>query len=216
MARTSKKADLEADPGFEELRDAKETLLEEVSRSGRKGGGKLSRSETVTVRLDPKLNYLCELAARAQRRTKSSFIEWAIDNALRHVEIPGPKYSEGAGKSIFEMQSLLWDVDEPDRIVSLADNAPSLLTHEEQAIWKVIRANGFFWHGKYGDDGKWYWSYKNPAYSNIAEYWSDILKVAMGEMSPRELPTVKDRVPTTPKPVLDEDFGPDLDGEIPF
>ena len=33
------------------------------------GGGKLSRSETVTVRLDPKLRYLAELAARIHRRT---------------------------------------------------------------------------------------------------------------------------------------------------
>ena len=36
------------------------------------GGGKLSRSETVTVRLDPKLRYLAELAARIHRRTLSS------------------------------------------------------------------------------------------------------------------------------------------------
>lgn len=43
---------------------------------------KLNRSETVTVRFDPRLNYLCDLAARAQRRTKSSFIEWAVAQAI--------------------------------------------------------------------------------------------------------------------------------------
>jgi hypothetical protein len=63
--------------------------MEEGKARRRPGGGKLSRSETVTVRLDPKLNYLCDLAARGQRRTKSSFIEWAIDNALKYVTIPG-------------------------------------------------------------------------------------------------------------------------------
>ncbi len=46
-------------------------------------GGKLSRTETVTVRLDPRLNYLCELAGRAQRRTKSGFIEWAVQRAIK-------------------------------------------------------------------------------------------------------------------------------------
>ena len=43
----------------------------ESKRKG--GGGKLARSETVTVRLDPKLRYLAELAARIQRRSVSSF-----------------------------------------------------------------------------------------------------------------------------------------------
>ena len=42
-----------------------------------RGGSKLNRTETVTIRLDPKLRYLTELAARKQRRTVSSFIEWA-------------------------------------------------------------------------------------------------------------------------------------------
>jgi hypothetical protein len=51
------------------------------------GGGKLSRSETVTVRLDPKLRYLAELAARLHRRTLSSYIEWAIKR-LRLIPKP--------------------------------------------------------------------------------------------------------------------------------
>src|SRR4051794_21564371 len=59
-----------------------------IAPSSNRGGAKLNRSETVTVRLDPKLNYLCELAARAQRRTKSSFIEWAVADSLRNVILP--------------------------------------------------------------------------------------------------------------------------------
>ena len=51
-------------------------MTEQEMRKG--GGGKLSRSETVTVRLDPKLRYLAELAARLHRRTLSSYVEWAI------------------------------------------------------------------------------------------------------------------------------------------
>ena len=41
------------------------------------------KSEVVTVRLDPKLKYVAELAARRQRRTLSSYIEWAIEDSLR-------------------------------------------------------------------------------------------------------------------------------------
>jgi hypothetical protein len=40
------------------------------------------RSETVTVRLDHKLHFLCGIAARAQGRTRSGFIEWAVRRTL--------------------------------------------------------------------------------------------------------------------------------------
>ena len=53
----------------------------------RKGGSKLARSETVTVRLDPKLRYLAELAARKQRRSLSSYIEWAVEDSLSRVPL---------------------------------------------------------------------------------------------------------------------------------
>ena len=59
--------------------------MAEEKRKG--GGGKLARSETVTVRLDPKLRYLAELAARKQRRTVSSFIEWAVEQSFSGVNL---------------------------------------------------------------------------------------------------------------------------------
>lgn len=54
-------------------------------RQSAKVGSKLNRSETVTIRLDPRLNYLTDLAARCQRRTKSSFIEWVIKETLKDL-----------------------------------------------------------------------------------------------------------------------------------
>ena len=54
------------------------------------GGGNLARSQVVTVRFDPKLKFAAEMAARQQRRTISSFIEWAVDEALTNVKLfPG-------------------------------------------------------------------------------------------------------------------------------
>jgi hypothetical protein len=55
-------------------------------------GGKLGRSATVTVRLDPKTRYLAELMARKQRRTLSSFVEWAVEQTLGQVsfDVSGP------------------------------------------------------------------------------------------------------------------------------
>ncbi len=101
----------------------------------RKSGAKLSRSEIVTVRLDPKLRYLAELASRKLRRTVSSFIEWSVEKSLQDVTVgQGNEYAE----TIFEKSSLLWDVNEADRLVVLAQNYPHLLNHQEQLLWKLI------------------------------------------------------------------------------
>src|SRR5262245_13096901 len=85
-------------------------------RGRRKGGGKLARSEVVTVRLDPKLRYLAELSARKQRRALSSFIEWAIEDALKRITLssnPGD-----AGEISVEREGLrLWSVDSAERFV---------------------------------------------------------------------------------------------------
>lgn len=117
-----------------------ETENPESRRKG--GGGKLSRSETVTVRLDPKLRYLAELAARKQRRTVSSFIEWAVEEALCQVNLreesgdSADDYSRAL--SVGAMADGLWNVDEADRFIKLVTQFPELLTHDEQVLWKRI------------------------------------------------------------------------------
>ncbi len=99
------------------------------------GGGKLSRSEVVTVRLDPKLRYLAELAARKQRRTLSSFIEWAIEQSLADVRLTETSTVADEGPK-------LWDVDECDRFIKLALHDESLLNYREQLLWKRIKEHG--------------------------------------------------------------------------
>lgn len=113
-------------------------MTEQEKRKG--GGGKLSRSETVTVRLDPKLRYLAELASRKQRRTLSSYIEWAIEDSLRSVLLyQGSGYGGDESVSVADDASRLWDVDQAERFVRLAIRYPELLTHEEQELWKLLQ-----------------------------------------------------------------------------
>jgi hypothetical protein len=119
----------------------------ELSAVAKVGGGKLNRTETVTVRLDPKLRYLAELAARLHRRTLSSYIEWAIKasldtEAVRPTSLPGLHDSD---HTIGNEAEYLWDVDDADRFAKLALRYPHLLTHEEQVRWKLIRECYPFW-----------------------------------------------------------------------
>lgn len=175
------------------------------------GGSKLSRSETVTVRLDPKLRYLAELAARKQRRTLSSFIEWAVEDSLSRVIIQD---GGGAfdGVNIADEAAYLWDVDEADRFAKLALRYPYLLTHDEQILWKLIQENGYLWRGKYaGSDNEWIWVVGEGGlnFGRLREHWDKFKAVAEG----RE---VKSTLPTWPKKRHGKSAFDDLDDDIPI
>lgn len=114
-------------------------MAEPESRKG--GGAKTSRSETVTVRLDPRLRYLAETAARAHRRTLSSYIEWAVEESLKKVTLQWNLDDDEAPPSpttVALQSGILWHVDEMDRFLFLAIAQPQLLTHDEQVLWKVL------------------------------------------------------------------------------
>src|ERR1700674_1192834 len=102
-----------------------------MARAKSGGGGRLTRSETVTVRLDPKLRYLAELAALKHRRTLSSFIEWAIEDTLHRVKLrEGDERDGNSGTTVADDAEGLWDVDDAERFARLAFRYPELLTHE--------------------------------------------------------------------------------------
>ena len=169
-----------------------------MGSSGKQGrrGGTLSRSETVTLRLDPKLNYLCELAARAQRRTKSSLIEAALVGALNSIPVDSRPSGE-APKSIAQMAEALWDVDEVARFQRLAGLAPHLMTYEEQRIWSTLCKFPHFW---FGDWREWdqltlFFNYRPAAETmwvqQVQEYWDLIKAVAEGKADAGVLPKME-------------------------
>lgn len=148
------------------------------------GGGKLTRSETVTVRLDPRLRYLAELAARKQRRTLSSYIEWSIEESLQHVALANE------GDSLAVLARDLWDVDEADRFAKLAFRFPDLLTHEEQVLWKLICEYGALWHYHSPHDDEYVWAINedNLIVERLRENWELFKAIAAGEEGKAKLP----------------------------
>jgi len=188
-------------------------LMAEQDERPRGRGGRLTRSETVTVRLDPKLRYLAELAALKHRRTLSSFIEWAIEDTLNRVKLKdGSGYNNDSGTAVAEAAEWLWDVDDADRFAKLALRYPELLTHEEQKRWKLIRENSYLWRGHYGPNDRWVWSVAEDKlnFGHLREHWDLFCAVARGEKPHSALPTVVDRkknIETKPD---------DFDDDIPF
>lgn len=177
----------------------------------RKKGSKLARSETVTIRLDPKMRHLAELASRVQRRTLSSYIEWAIEASFSQIQ-PSPMHQH---ISLNDVASALWDVDEPDRFVALASRYPDLLTHEEQRRWKLIRENGHLWRGRFVEEsGKRHWRWDannitNLILDRLREHWDTFVSVAGDEAPPSVLPAWNKQQPT---PAV----GADDDDDLPF
>jgi hypothetical protein len=110
--------------------------------------GRLARSEVATLRLDPKLLYSVELAARKQRRTISSYLEWAAERSLDQIRLTD---STGSSHSIADEIGQLWDVDEVQRFVNLASRHPELLTHDEQMVWERIKDDPYVWPRRGGE-----------------------------------------------------------------
>jgi hypothetical protein len=105
-----------------------------VAKGKRKtGGGKLARSEVITIRLDPRLRFGAELAAAKHRRTLSSFAEWAIEEALKETKV-GDK-----DESAYEVMQKAWDIDEGWRFYKYAKKCSRLLKPNEEKLWKVMR-----------------------------------------------------------------------------
>ena len=177
------------------------------------GGGKLTRSETVTVRLDPKLRYLADLAARKQRRTLSSYIEWAIEDSLYRTNL----YPNG-DTSLADEATNLWDVDEADRFAKLALRHPDLLTHEEQVRWKLVRENGLLWTGRFaGNEKTWTWNIEESSliFERLREYWSAFCAAADNGTGQEGLPTWQRKMPTGGSSAPKAGFE-DMDDDIPF
>lgn len=184
----------------------------------------IPRTQTVSVRLDPKLRYLCEIAARRQRRTISSFIEWALESILDEFSL---KDANGNVNSLNQMASKLWDVEPADRFVKLAFHYPDLLNHQEEILWKLIQENGYLWRGKFNIvTNRWVWSVREEDinWGRVREEWETFNKVASGEYDKTALPAWQIYKPTaaTPpdpkKPEANDMAPPPMadDEDIPF
>ena len=201
VSRLALLAGLKAEEGSQ-ARDAPSKPAEVAKLSRKSSGGKLNRSETVTVRLDPKLNYLCELAARAHRRTKSSYIEWAVAESLNGVALPNSKSAGWAEniETIKDRSEELWHVEEADRLVSLALISPELLTHDEQLVWRLVKENGLLWRGRYDNEGEWVWvvSRENLIRDRLRKYWDLFILVSKGDAEEDALPNWAKTKPSDP------------------
>jgi hypothetical protein len=146
----------------------------------------------LSVRLPPKLRYLAELAARKERRTLLSFVEWAVEDSLNRVRVreAGGRGDE-LGGCFAEEAERLWDVEPAERFARLAVFYPELLSHEEQILWKTIKDTGLMWQGGYRFGGRWTWDpeeLERIVFPQIRAHWDTFRRVAAGTLAHDALP----------------------------
>ena len=133
--------------------------MAEKNRKAKLGG---PRTEVFALRLDPKLKYLAEIAARKQRRSLANFVEWAIEESLERVPLTEADIN-GNEQTVASVASQLWALDEPDRLRSLVTKYPELLSYDEQLVWRVISE-----HCAYNLETKQTIWFKNEKFFNAA------------------------------------------------
>lgn len=100
--------------------------------AAKKRGSKLNKSETVQVRFDPILKMAAELAAARERRSLSSYIEWAVELAAKQSMVT---QDEGGNPvSAWQVAYLCFHPEPGYRMEILAANYPHLLTFRERKI----------------------------------------------------------------------------------
>lgn len=124
------------------------------------GGGKLTRSEIIQARLDPKLHMAAEIMARTERRTLSSFIERSIEQAARNnkvrrnlmflwwVENSERFYVGRPTSDTVSVEKAVQDIGnehEGIRFLNFATYFPDLLNNDERQIFNDIVLTPYFW-----------------------------------------------------------------------
>ena len=101
----------------------------------------------ISLRLTPRTHYGLDLLARKRHTTLTAVIEWAVSRAISDA-VDGLVEQRG-GRTV-DILSEVWDPEEADRFVRLAQAYPALLRFEEDRLWKAIRENPKLWAQKTG------------------------------------------------------------------
>jgi hypothetical protein len=167
-------------------------VLIDVGRRRKGGRAKPARTEIVSLRLDPALRWAAEIAAHIQRRTLSSFIERALEEAIKEVEVPPGKHrAPGDEKhTVNDVLAETWDIAEAERFLNLAFAYPQLLTLTEQRLFRLIRDNDAVWRCPPGSLRK---NLDQIDWPRLREHWETFKAVALDELPASALPTAGER-----------------------
>lgn len=102
-------------------------------RPGRPPKHQSDKLEQFSIRLPPKLKFGLELLARAQHRSLSQVVEWAVQMGMNSYEV-GRDF-----ESLTDLLTAAWSYpEEGRRLLEVYRSAPALLSYEDAAACELI------------------------------------------------------------------------------
>lgn len=111
----------------------------------KKASSRAAKTDALSVRVDPRLRYGLELLSRAQRRSVTGVVEWAIERVLESEVAHASEGEEDTTETFADAVQLVWSPNELERLAKLASMFPELLTYDETRTWAVIKATPQLW-----------------------------------------------------------------------
>lgn len=109
-----------------------------------KSGQGSRKTETLTLRLDPKVKMMIELISRIRRRSITGVVEAAIEEVAYDTGVPYFDDGRINNHPLGSILSDVWSTDESERFINMSYRFPTLLTYEEQRIWETIKSSAVF------------------------------------------------------------------------
>lgn len=102
------------------------------------------KTETLTLRLDPKVRLLIELISRVRRQSITGVVEAAIEDIAFDLDVPFVDDGSIQNSALGSIFSEIWSTDESELFINMCFRLPSLMTYEEQRLWETIKASPAF------------------------------------------------------------------------
>jgi len=136
------------------------------------------KTETLTLRLDPKVKFMIELVSRIRRQSITGVIEAAIEEIAGDLGAPFHYKGETNNWDLSSAVAEVWSTDESERFINFCYHLPNLLTFEEQRIWETIKASPFF----LANDAtamETFWEVERIGHldrGSISQFWENLLE----------------------------------------
>ncbi|WP_156464925.1 hypothetical protein [Mesorhizobium sp. Root552] len=179
-------------------------------------GKRPSKSETLTIRLDPKTRFMLDFVARLRGQSITTVVERAISDAANRANISTELDYAGNTREIRTWRDF-WSVYEGERALKIAQESELHPTFEEERRLAFAKQFDDFFFTKSGDIRTGYVEVLWPRIDEFVEIYEQTKTsnyFAAGEAMKAALTSARVAAPDWPKKVPAKSR--DLDDEIPF
>lgn len=102
------------------------------------------KTESLTLRMDPKIKFLIEVISRVRRQSITGVVEAAMEETAFDLEVPYFDEGKVEAHALGAIFSEIWSTDESELFINMCFHLPTLMTYEEQRLWETIKISPAF------------------------------------------------------------------------